>query len=47
MFSDPLLEDYNEVLSNFILNFALENKKYCHDNRKKTRAKRTIGGRKL
>lgn len=47
MFSDPLLEDYNEVLPNFILNFALENKKYCHDNRKKTRAKRTIGGRKL
>jgi len=44
---DPLLEDYNEVLSNIILNFALENKKCCHDNRKKTRAKRTIGGRKL
>ena len=44
---DLLLEDYNEVLSNIILNFALENKKYCHDNRKKTRAKRTIGGRKL
>jgi hypothetical protein len=47
MVFDPLLEDYNEVLSNIILNFALENKKYRHDNRKKTRAKRTIGGRKL
>lgn len=44
---DLLLADYNEVLSNIIINFALENKKYCHDNRKKTRAKRTIGCRKL
>ena len=44
---EPLLADYSEVLSNFILNFAREKKNYCHDNRKKTRAKRTIGGRKL
>lgn len=44
---DPLLADYNKVLSIIIINFALGNKKYCHDNRKKTRAKRTIGCRKL
>ncbi len=47
MVFDPLLADYNEILSIIFINFALENKKYCHDNRKKTRAKRTIGCRKL
>ncbi len=47
MVFDPLLADYNEVLSNIILNFALENSIYRHDNWKKARAKRTIGSREL
>lgn len=40
-----LLADYSEVLPNNIINFARENMICNHDNRKETRAKRTIGCR--
>ena len=42
MVFDPLLAGYNEVLSNIILNFALENSIYRHDNWKKARAKELL-----
>lgn len=44
---EPLLADYNKVVSNIIINFAREKMIYSYDNRKKTRAKRIIGCRKL
>ena len=36
MFFNPLLADYSGILSNVIINLALKNKNYCHDNRKNT-----------
>lgn len=39
MVFDPLLADYNEFLSDFILNFACVSMINHLDNRKKTRAK--------
>lgn len=43
MLFDPLLGDYNDVLSKNFTNFAFENTIHSHDNRKKIRTKRTVG----
>lgn len=42
MVFDPLLADYNEFLSDFILNFACVSMINHLDNRKKTRAKKLL-----